>query len=458
MYHNAVASSSRSTTHEPWSPPSGDSSFPTSDLRSTPLQPTTPPPTRVPPHFLAPSPAPCSDLTPSNCSTPVPVWKEIEPGVWSDGTDRVLSAAYPPVRQFIATARRSMSLPVPPSDVVFVIAALEVFYRRNDPVHWMFWSDEKKYETAKVVNRIALRSPQLIRSKVAWNGISEYLFILSGLHGASSLPTDKEWFHVLNPSKAPSPPMNLRKRKVQQVEQADFLDLPEEDNESEVGERRRKRSKVKATRHVKPSTPATAESAKGHSNDAISSQASPASTSTSLPADEPNTPDTSSPCDPARDERPTPSTENSVPVQAKLSRQKPKARQSPDPSTLPRATSPTPITGSITPPSAISHSRNRSTSRASSSQTLVSANERRSVSVLSNITAVEVRTVGDGADDRAIKVDQSESDSEEAGKAEDESRSGMVTRGRANQARAAGAQGKGASRPSKPRAKRRAAK
>lgn len=77
--------------------------------------------------------------------------------------------------------------------------------------------------------------------------------------------------------------------------------------------------------------------------------------------------------------------------------------------------------------------------------------------MLSNITAVEICTLSGGADE-AIKVDQSVSDLEEGdGKPEDESPSGMVTRGRANQARGAVGQGKGAARPT-PRAKRRAAK
>lgn len=82
------------------------------------------------------------------------MWREIEAGVWSDGTERVLSAGYPAVQEFLATARRTLRLPLPPSEAVFVIAALEVFYAWNDPVHWMFWSDEKKNSTAAVVNRI----------------------------------------------------------------------------------------------------------------------------------------------------------------------------------------------------------------------------------------------------------------------------------------------------------------
>ncbi|KAF8070567.1 hypothetical protein FPV67DRAFT_1028145 [Lyophyllum atratum] len=457
MYHpTTVASPSHPPAHDSSSPSLGPFSFPTSDLRSTPPRPMVPPTTRVPPpYFTAPS-SPSVDQTTSEYSTPVPVWEEIDPGVWFNGTDRVLSSAYPAVQDFLAVARQLMSLPVPPSELIFVIAALDVFYNKNDPVHWMFWSDEKKYQTATVVNRIALRSPQLFRSKVAWNGIPEYLFILSGLHGSSSLPTDKDWYHMLNPSKVPSPPMNLRKRKVQQVEQTEFLDMPEDEDDSEP---RPKRSKTRSTRNVRSRTVATPEPAKLNSNDFILSEASPASTTISLPTEDTNTLRAISQLGSPPEHTISP-IQSSASAQRKPSHQKPNARQSsstPDPLTLPGAASPSPVSGLITSTSTISHTRNRSFSQASS-QTLVSTDERRSVSVLSNITAVEDRIVCGGAED-TIKVDHSVSDSEEVdGKAEHESPSGMVTRGRANKARSTLDQSKGASQPPKRRDRRRAAK
>ncbi|KAF5380394.1 hypothetical protein D9615_004525 [Tricholomella constricta] len=449
MYHSTIASSSHHALHNPWGPPHSNLSFPTSDLRSSPppSQPNLAGHSRIPPHS---APSSCHPIS-SKYSTSVPAWKEIQTGVWSDGTDRVLSAAYPPVQEFLATARRRMSLPVSPSELIFAIAALEVFYSRNDPVHWMFWSDDKKHDTAGVVNRIALRSPQLIRSKVAWNGISEYLFILSGLHGPSSLPIDKEWYHTLNPSKAPLPPMNLRKRKIQRLEQTESLETPEEEEGSEAEEPRPKRSKTRPTRAVKPKAPVIPD-AKLDSNDLA-----PAFTAILLPEEK----DTLSKSVAALQGN-VPSMAN--PLQAKPSRQKPASRQSsstPDPSALPRAASHSPASDLLTPAptslhAAISHTRNRSTSQASS-QTLVSASERRSLSVLSNTTAVEPHTV-EGATAKVIKADQPASDSEEAdGKDDEEESTGMVTRGRANKARGAVARGK-ASRPTKPRAKRRVAK
>ena len=90
-------------------------------------------------------------------------------------------------------------------------------------------------------------------------------------------------------------------------------------------------------------------------------------------------------------------------------------------------------------PAAESHCRNRSISQASS-QTVVSARDRRSVSVLSAITAVEILTP---LGEEMMGVDQIPSDTESK-------EEGMVTRGRANKNRL----GKeGARRPGK-RAKR----
>lgn len=80
---------------------------------------------------------------------------QISPGIWSDGKREVMSASHPDVKAFIAEARKTLKLPVPPSEVVFVLSALDVFYKPGDPVHWLFWSDDKKYVTAEVVTRIS---------------------------------------------------------------------------------------------------------------------------------------------------------------------------------------------------------------------------------------------------------------------------------------------------------------
>ncbi|KAG6903007.1 hypothetical protein C0995_007440 [Termitomyces sp. Mi166 len=410
------------------------SSYPISDLRSSPLQ--RPrialPPTVAsqPPPSLLSNTNSFDDKLYSKYS--IPIWREIEPGVWSDGIDRVLSAAYPAVQDFLATARRTLSLPLPPSEVIFVIAALEVFYAWNDPVHWMFWSDEKKNSTAAVVNRIALRKPQLIRSKVSWNGEAEYLFILSGLHGSSSLPVDKDWFHILNPAKAPTAPMNLRKRKPQQTEQ---IETPGVEDGSEIEEPRPKRPKTRSARLVKPANPVNLDNIKPPTTDSAPSDVYPAkSTIISISPQDNGTPlDTNS----------TPAT------QPKPSRETPDAREelsAPDP--LPILRAGTVSFGSAVDPHipAPSYTRNRSISQTSSQTTFI-ADERRSTSVSSNHTVVEAHAVND----KAMKDDQPMSDSEEE-------KEGMVTRGRANKGRTSVVQGKDTNRPTRTRTKRRSAK
>jgi len=147
-----ATSTSTSTSTPPWDPPVQQSYFPTSDLRfagppGRPLPATLLPPARLPSHSTA-----------SKYSNLLPQRTQIEPGVWSDGSDRVLSAACPSVQAFLNSARRTMSLPPTPSESVFALAALDVFYLIDDPVHWIFWNNEKKHRTAEVVSRISRTS------------------------------------------------------------------------------------------------------------------------------------------------------------------------------------------------------------------------------------------------------------------------------------------------------------
>ena len=141
------------TTTSPWDPPLQQSYFPTSDLRFA-----EPPLCPLPPPQL-PLARPPSHSTASKYSNLLPRRTQIEPGVWSDGSDRVLSAACPSVQAFLNCARRTMSLPPAPSESVFALAALDVFYHIDDPAHWIFWNNEKKLYTAEVVSRISRTSP-----------------------------------------------------------------------------------------------------------------------------------------------------------------------------------------------------------------------------------------------------------------------------------------------------------
>lgn len=97
-------------------------------------------------------------LSSTQYPTSVPARTQISPGVWSDGKDRVFSSAYPAVQQLLKEARATLKQPVASNEIVFTLAALDVFYKPNDAAHWIFWSDEKKHQTAQVVTRIARKS------------------------------------------------------------------------------------------------------------------------------------------------------------------------------------------------------------------------------------------------------------------------------------------------------------
>jgi hypothetical protein len=151
MYNNCVASSSpQSSTERYWEDSPDRRTFPTSAIRfeantheAMPLRQTS----RV---FE-------TNASRTSYPTHVPQWSQIEMGIWSDGTAIVLSSRCLDVQHYLAQARYALQLPPAPSEEVFVLAALEVFYAPTNPVHWMFWSDERKSETAEVVTRVACK-------------------------------------------------------------------------------------------------------------------------------------------------------------------------------------------------------------------------------------------------------------------------------------------------------------
>jgi hypothetical protein len=439
VYNYSLPSSSRHIIDDCWENSPRTYSFPTSDLRSA---------DRWSPSIIQHSRnLTLSDRNASECPTAskysnvVPRRTQIAPGVWSDGRNLVLSAACPDVQAFLTCAREEMNLPVAPSERVFALAALEVFYRTDDPVHWMFWSERSKDETAEVVNRISrtcdfllsdssypqhflssVHRPPLIHSRVAWNGISEYLFILASLHGPTSSPLyqAKDWYLILNPPKAASPPRvpNLRKRKPQQ---AGLRETPASVDQEGFDEEEppAKRQKTKRT----PNSKKPRRSKDNHDPVVNENHADPWSSSVS-PKDLDNVSIPAGDCE--------------VPVEPSSLTTRAAARKSKNAAleTTPTPDSSTPVSSTTTSTlvSSPSHSRNRSTSQTSSetsSKTLVA--ERRSASVLSAATTVEVPTVGkeEAQDSNGDQVADDDSDS--GGKPDSEA--GMVTRGRASKAR-----------------------
>ncbi|KAF8637951.1 hypothetical protein AX16_010584 [Volvariella volvacea WC 439] len=428
MYNTCIASSSRHTIDSPWDiPPAPPTSlvFPTSNLRATHC--TQEDATQSCTPLLAIlDPRPTYRIS-TRYSTRVPDKIEVQPGVWSDGHHSVLAANHPDVESFLAQARSSLSLPHAPSEVVFTLAALDVFYNPGDPAHWLFWSDERKVQTAEVVTRISLHQPPLIRSKVAWNGTPEYLSVLASHHGSTwrQVYENKPWYQILVPPKSNtlSRIPTLRKRKPTQVGLCDSLGL-NDDDEDDIEPPPPKRSKPKRAQ-------------------------SPARQTSAKQSDEPRTTFATADVD-KRDPSPAPqmngvgsevvspqslegATHPNEPIRMTTRHQKRKAAQhssaaSEASASRSSSTSPAPVPD----PSSSNqvHSRNRSTSQASA-ETLVGTGQRRSQSILSAATAVEspqpkkaAHIQGDGDGE---SVDGSSNGEQEA--------STRVTRGSARRAR-----------------------
>ncbi|KXN85321.1 hypothetical protein AN958_11421 [Leucoagaricus sp. SymC.cos] len=375
--------------------------------------------------------APCKGerrnyLASTKYPTSVPDRTQISPGVWSDGNDRVFSSAYPAVQDMLKEARATLKQPVTSNEVIFTLAALEVFYKPGDPAHWIFWSDEKKHQTAEVVTRIALHQPPLIRTPVAWNGSSEYLYILANHHGTSHRPVyeSQPWYQKLVPQKSSAAPkvLNLRKRKPNPgaFREPSRSPGPEDDNPVEEPPRKKLKSKPVTRPEPSPNTGKSsldnAESSSANKTQKFSSASSPEGNSHETSPQQPEAA--------GQDGSPTDDA-----TQLRMSTRNRKGVSSQTSSTSSRASSISPADPS--PPST-SHSRTRSISHTSSQTAVASSSSRRSASVLSASTAVDGCGSAKGKQPAVDTNDQSEGKEVSDGQSDEE---GMVTRGRASRAR-----------------------
>ncbi|TFK44829.1 hypothetical protein BDQ12DRAFT_673648 [Crucibulum laeve] len=399
-------------------------------------------PTHRPPPFTVqthPSwgPSPPNYALTTSYSTSVPRRYQTSPGVWSDGTSTVLSAVLPQVQALLKEGRSSLQLPPVSSDVIFTLAALEVFYKPSDPAHWLFWSDEKKNQTATRVNRISLHQPPLIRSNVAWNGIPEYLAILASHHGSTWRPLYEKqpWYTTLVPPKAAaqSKVLNLRKRKAAPGAFREPSKSPGHEDAEDVEEPPIKRSKVKRTGSpAKRASQITRTQPSQEDTIPQKSQPSPTSSTSSLPpANLPLItppsitvllPDTTSP-------------------NADLSPRAGKRRKAGPPSRYPasiqsREPSTTPVDSLLLASASTSQSRNRSSSQ-DSAETVVAPEPRRSTSVSSASTTVEPSNSKKRKADVAMDIDIGGKIADDMDANSDVSvdSDGMVTRARASKGR-----------------------
>lgn len=362
-------------------------------------------------------------LSSTKYPTSVPARTQISPGVWSDGKDQVFSSAYPAVQRMLKEARATLKQPVTSNEIVFALAALDVFYKPNDPAHWIFWSDEKKHQTAEVVTRVALHQPPLIRTPVAWNGSSEYLYILANHHGSSHRQSyeTQSWYQKLVPQKSSAAPkvLNLRKRKAIPGAFREPSKSPGPEDEDVVEEPPRKKVKARAA----ISTESSPNTEKGSSDDVESSSANKTQKSSSASSPGGVSHETASQQPGTVDQAGLPLEDLS---QMRMSTRNRKVASPQASSTSSRASS---ISPTEPAPSGSSHSRTRSISH-TSSQTAVASSSRRSASVLSASTIVDGRNSAKG---KQPAIDgQNEGKENTDAQSDDE---GMVTRGRASRAR-----------------------
>ncbi|RXW21646.1 hypothetical protein EST38_g4211 [Candolleomyces aberdarensis] len=388
MYADGVASSSRLPLQENWDPPSSLWTFPVSDCRYEPSLPDalTSSTSEALHQSTAKSSAHAStSTTPPSHPINLPIRSQLSPGVWTDGGRKIYSSALPEVQQLLETARSTLTLPDISSDLIFTLAALDVFYKPGDPVHWLFWSDEKKESTANVVTRISF----------AWNGTPEYLSILAIHHGSTwrQLYESKPWFTTVAPPK-PSPQarqLNLRKRKVAPGAFRDLSKSPGLEDEGdepvraaspELGEdtgpptKPSDKRKTRAARKTKPLPPPSPLSSATNSPEPAVLTLSPEQDPAGLSAD----------VDP-------PTVETATRSKRKISA----------PSRYPQSVSylqqvPPALEGSLllgpgqpVEPIISGHTRTRSTSTDSSAKTAVASDVSRSASVASGTTAVDAR-------------------------------------------------------------------
>jgi hypothetical protein len=275
---------------------------------------------------------------------------------------------------------------------------------------------------------ISVHQPPLIRTSVAWNGTSEYLYILANHHGSSHrhVYESQPWYTKLVPQKMSAAPkvLNLRKRKPNPgaFREPSRSPGPEDDETAEEPPRKKCRPKP-ASSPEPPSNVGQASSNNTESSSANKTQ-KPSSTSSSEGNSHENPSRQLGPLD-----------QDSLPMeevtQTRMSTRNRKEVPSQTPSNSSRASSVSPT--DPPPSSAASHNRDRSISHASSQTAVASNTGRRSASVLSASTAVDGRGPTKSKQPATYIGDQTEAKEASDTQSDDE---GMVTRGRASRARA----------------------
>jgi hypothetical protein len=100
---------------------------------------------RCPQIAHSPTPAP-----PASSSYNYPRLTEIYQGIYSDGSPNYqISINYPEVQELLQNARVELKLPENKPRLLLAVAAIAVWDRPTDPVHWIFWGTEDKIKESK---------------------------------------------------------------------------------------------------------------------------------------------------------------------------------------------------------------------------------------------------------------------------------------------------------------------
>ncbi len=275
-----------------------------------------------------------------------------------------------------------------------------------------------------------MHQPPLIRTSVAWNGTSEYLYILANQHGSSYRHAyeDQPWFRRLVPQKSSTAPkvLNLRKRKPNPGAFREPSKSPGLEDEDTVEEPPRKRSKPKPAKSPEPST-STGKAPSEATENSIANKTPKSTLDSTITKDNSHGNNSQQP---GISEQDGMTVDEAPPT--RMSTRNRKAVSSQTPPSSSRASSASPVENVTS--SATAHSRNRSISHTSSQTAVPPSHSRRSASVLPAATAVDGRSgtakgkqpASDGGDQILDGKESSDVQSDEEG---------MVTRGRASRTR-----------------------
>jgi hypothetical protein len=93
---------------------------------------------------------------PPTVNPPSPV--QTTPGIWEDDDGVYYASNWATVQEYLDRIRKEKRMLVAPSEIIFVLAALDVVYCPWDVAHWIFWPSATYYHTADRVTAIACMS------------------------------------------------------------------------------------------------------------------------------------------------------------------------------------------------------------------------------------------------------------------------------------------------------------